>query len=441
MNKDKFRAKYVNKIIHGKCITVMREWPDNVIDTIITDPPYMLSFMGKDWDKINSGRTRKQNELTAIAKGPESYKGGKPIQKWYYKWAKEVLRVAKPGAFLFAFGGTRTHHRLMCGLEDAGWEIRDCIMWLYGSGFPKSHNVGNAIDKLHGCSNRGSAIASGNKFHPTTGKARRPGDLLPKYEGRTPEGKTWDSYGTALKPSYEPIIVAMKPLDGTFAHNAEKHGVGGLWIDGGRIETSEVLSAEYGQPSGSGCYNWNKEKKKVERTGKVNTQGRWPANVILDEESSRLLDEQSGTLKSGKLLTHHKRKGGGLQGTNTFAIRDRTGEECNFGGDSGGASRFFYTSKSSKSERERENEHPTVKPVSLMTYLCKLTQTPTGGIVLDPFGGSGTTALACIKTGRDYIVIEKKKDYCKIARERVKKAKVGVPISLQRKGFKGLLEE
>jgi site-specific DNA-methyltransferase (adenine-specific) len=335
-----------DQILCGDSLEIVKQFPADSFDTIITDPPYGLGFMGKDWDRGIPG-----------------------VVFW-----KEFLRVCKPGAFTLVFGGTRTFHRLTCAIEDAGWEIRDCMMWLYGSGFPKSLDISKAIQKVNGVQPEKIEPASGVGFmkpdsgdwHVTKNKL-----TMPKPEG---SAQLWDGWGTALKPAWEPIIVAMKPLDGTFAANAEKYGVAGLWIDGGRIETTEVLSAEYGQPSGSGCYNWNEEKKKTERTGKTNTKGRWPANLILDEEAGAMLGQPS---------------------------------------------RFFYAAKASKKERGEGCNHPTVKPLALMEYLCKLTKTPTGGIVFDPFAGSGTTGVACLRAKRQFVLIEKEEQYCEIARQRI----------------------
>ena len=461
MNQKEFEKKYVNKIIHGKCRKVMKDMPDNCIDTIITDPPYGLEFMGQDWDKlggINSGRSRKENEITAISKGPESYQAGKPMQEWHYKWTKRALRIAKPGAMMFVFGGTRTFHRLTCAIEDAGWEIRDCMMWLYGSGFPKSLDISKAIDKAKGAerevvktpmtkhSTAGKGISNELDERPWMTEAREKG--YHEHSGPDPAtdlAKQWDGYGTALKPAWEPIIVAMKPLDGTFAQNAEKWGVGGLWIDGGRIGTeTETHSKSTEAAKGKGIYG----SFNPVGTTKHN-YGRWPANVILDEEAGVMLDGQSGVSKSNA-----RTKPSNTISKPIVNIGGGWKSPKNEHTDSGGASRFFYCAKASRSERNaglegmeaqitddgrekkidnaylrgktlRQNNHPTVKPLKLMEYLCKLTKTPDGGVVLDPFGGSGTTAVACRNTGRPYILIEKDPHYCEIARARVKEARAG----------------
>lgn len=332
----------MHKIIHGDCLTEMVKMESNSIDFIVTDPPYGLKFMGRDWDQGIPG-----------------------IKIW-----KQALRICKPGAMMAAFGGTRTFHRLTCLIEDAGWEIRDCIMWLYGSGFPKSHN----------------------KFG---------------FEG----------YGTSLKPAWEPIILAMKPCDGTFSQNIEKWGLGGINIDETRIECEPIeiglSKAHLGNKYGSG--------KGGRRTNEkyVNIKGRWPANLILDEEAAEMLDQQSGILKSGSIKPHHKFK---LEKKSTFGqYASKTG--ISMPENSGGASRFFYCAKASSKERnsglENQNNHPTVKPISLMKYIIKLLAPPGSPTLLDPFAGSGSTICAAVQLGINAIGIEKEKEYCEIAEKRV----------------------
>ncbi len=346
------------EIYHGDCRDLLPYISD--VDAVVTDPPYGLNFMGKGWDHGVPGRE-------------------------YWEW---VLDSMKPGAHLLAFGGTRTFHRLTCAIEDAGFEIRDCLMWVYGSGFPKSHNVGNHIDRSKGCSNRGHAIASGSKFHPTTGKARSPGENLPKYEGRTPEGKQWEGWGTALKPAWEPIIMARKPVDGTVANNTLKHGVGGLNIDGCRVELArnedlDKLNARSGGQRGfqdSTVYGTGKPLA----AGCDLSKGRWPANLIHDG-SDEVVELFPETGKSG---------------------------------DSQSSARFFYCSKVSKKERGEGNNHPTVKPLALMRYLCRLV-TPPGGLILDPFVGSGSTLLAAQEEGFRGIGIDIEKSSCEIAGNRL----------------------
>jgi len=221
------------------------------VDSVVTDPPYGLSFMGKKWDY------------------------DVPSEDIW----RECLRVLKPGGHLLAFAGTRTQHRMAVRIEDAGFEIRDMIAWVYGSGFPKSHNVGNAVDKSLGCGNRGHAISSGSQIHPTTGKPRANGELLPKYEGRTDEGKKWAGFGTALKPAMEPITVARKPLIGTVAENVLRHGTGALNIDGCRVATEDTLGRAKGGWLKGGYVGG--ESPQWDSRGTTVEGGRWPANLIL----------------------------------------------------------------------------------------------------------------------------------------------------------------
>jgi DNA modification methylase len=372
-------------LYRGDCLDVMPSLEQDSIDSVISDPPYGLKFMGKKWDHGVPG-----------------------VPFW-----EAARRVMKPGAMLMAFGGSRTFHRLACAIEDAGLEIRDCIMWLYGSGFPKSHDISVAID----------GIAPG----PTA---------------------SFPGYGTALKPAYEPITLAMKPLDGTFAANALAHGVAGLNIDGGRIGNE---ARESGMMSYSSCPTgtFAGESGKITRKGVKTVTGRWPANVLLDESAAAELDAQSGHLKGpGK----YKKPSYPIK-SKTFGVGDGNIAERIFQ-DSGGASRFFYCSKASKSERNAglegmpikktapdcrpndsgedgmssrmhgattrgENHHPTCKPIKLLRYLARLTKTPTGGIVLDPFMGSGSMGVAAVAEGREFVGIEKEPEYFEIAKRRI----------------------
>lgn len=347
--------------------------PPESIDAIVTDPPYELGFMSKTWDASGVAYDRAT-------------------------WA-EALRVAKPGAHLLAFGGTRTHHRLMVAVEDAGWEIRDVLMWLFGSGFPKSKNVAGAIDRGEGLPNRGHAIAHASHTRPITGEALPSGEDLPAYQGQTERSRQWEGWGTALKPAYEPIVLARKPLIGTVAQNVTAYGTGALNIDASRIGT-ERRTIE-GMSSLGVMHDDDWKPRSVSST----VEGRWPANLILDEEAGALLDAEND----------------------------------------GGPSRFFYSSKAGRAEREaglagfaperrsdgrakdienprlrtdsRRNDHPTVKPIDLMRYLCRLI-TPPGGTVLDPFCGSGSTGMAALDAGFDFIGTDLDPHYLAIAQQR-----------------------
>ena len=341
---------------------------------------------------------------------------------------KEALRVAKPGAFLLAFGGTRTYHRLTCNIEDAGWEIKDCMMWLYGSGFPKSLDISKQIDKRAGVERKvigrridgryayDFADNSGNVVNTRdVDKTIRRNDIGLLTAPAISEAQLWNGWGTALKPAWEPIIVAMKPIDGTFANNALKWGVGGLNIDGGRIGTEPAYVDRPRGPQSPLISQLNGQGTKS--TG---GQGRFPANLILDEKAAEMLDEQAGECKTGgaqkgsKIITDRGNSIFGKMYVNTYSTA--IGEPL------GGHSRFFYCAKASKAERGEENNHPTVKPLKLMEYLCKLTMTPTGGVVLDPFMGSGTTGVACKILNRVFVGIEKDLEYFEIAKKRIEGA-------------------
>ncbi len=382
-------------LYEGDCLEVMKTLPSESVDAIITDPPYELGFMNKKWDN------------TGIAYN---------INLW-----KEALRILKPGGHLLAFGGTRTYHRMACAIEDAGFEIRDCIQWLYGSGFPKSMDISKAIDKQAGakrevigrnpnsrenCNKSNTLYQSG-----TVGKT----DYI--TAPATLEAKQWEGWGTALKPANEPIVVARKPLsEKTIADNVLKWGTGGINIDGCRIPTDETITNHSRSTESSkskGKYGDSRAQETHQTQGQK--LGRFPANVILDEEAGKLLDEQSGVSKSntrqptgGQILNPET-------GWNQNAMIDKTVRGYN---DAGGASRFFYIAKASKKERGEGNNHPTVKPQSLMRYLCRLV-TPPGGTVLEPFAGSGTTILAATEEGFNVMGIEKEPKYCNIIRERM----------------------
>lgn len=345
-------------IIHtGSNLDVLPTLPDNSIDAIVTDPPYELGFMGKVWDS------------TGIAYN---------LALW-----KECLRVLKPGGHILAFSGSRTYHRMTCAIEDAGFEVRDQMMWVYGTGFPKSHNISKAIDKVAGAERE----VIGQKTAPATEPA-----------------KQWDGWGTALKPAHEPICLARKPIEGTVADSVLKWGVGGLNIDDCRV--------------GEGT-------------------GRFPSNLMHDgsPEVLELFPEAGGGFGVR----------GNSKNPTSWGFKKGTSEVCGYG-DSGSAARFFYCPKASKADRnegcetlqDREwkaegacipergdrpfnpskNNHPTVKPTELMRYLCRLI-TPPGGTVLDPFNGSGSTGKAAVLEGFNYVGIELDPDYVAIAEARI----------------------
>lgn len=389
----------------GDSLEIVKTFKDNSVDACVTDPPYGLAFMGKRWDYDVPS-----------------------VELW-----REVFRVMKPGAHLLSFGGTRTYHRMVVAIEDAGFEIRDQVQWIYGSGFPKSLDVSKAIDKAAGVERevigRDPLAYRANAIRNNTNDTHNAG-FKPEGSGlitapATPDAKAWQGWGTALKPANEPIVLARKPLERglTVAQNVLKWGTGAINVDASRIGANPG----YSYPNGPVGNSFSVAKgADGTRTAPVeSTQGRWPANVLFDEDAASVLDAQSGDRK---------------------------------GFSDGGTSRFFYVAKASKRERnaglegmpervngfqkngegttrlanktEREaglthaeispraNHHPTVKPIKLMEYLvCMIT--PPGGVVLDPFMGSGTTGCAAVNLGFEFVGVEREPEYLEIAKRRI----------------------
>ena len=458
-------------IIHtGDCFDVLTDLPDESIHAVVSDPPYGLAFMGRDWDDFE----------------PKEY------QEWCEKWARECLRVLKPGGHMLAFSGNRTHHRLFTGVEDAGFEIRDTLTWHYGSGFPKASDVSKVIDKRGGAppeltnkistalkearESRGVSITDADElfcdgttyyswFEGRPAGTRLPPDEifadiadewpeLKEYEQevqqadrevietRTDDGdrtveilsgdgeydvtapatdaaKKWDGWKTGLKPATEFIVMARKPFEGATVDSVLENGTGALNIGACRVgmDSSEDLDRSGGtrtsragdkrSDAGQGVY-------KDERTERDPNKGRYPANVVFDETAADALDTRNGVTVS---------TGGGEAGDpNLYGEYNGIDSNEDPGyGDKGGPSRYFYTSKASRSERTNggaiENDHPTVKPRDLMEWLVKLV-TREGQVVLDPFAGSGTTCLAAKGLGREFVGIERQAKYADVARVR-----------------------
>lgn len=417
----------------------IKEWAKNydgeLFDGILCDPPYELGFMGKSWDS------------SGIAFDVEM-------------WA-DIYKLLKPGAHLLAFSGSRTYHRMAVAIEDAGFEIRDMIEWVYGSGFPKSLNIGKAVDKIQGNEREAGTSTTDCNYFPEPCKGH--GDNNGRY-GETihaiPTKGTseWEGYGTALKPAHEPCVLARKPLDGTVANNVLKHGTGGLNIDGTRVGTGtgEVKTYKVVDMRG-GNYGQDKEaysdRPKLERTT-VDT-GRFPANLIHDGS-----DEVEAVFPQSKGASSQKFNPHSIYGGNSFN-RSKTILETDYYpgfNDSGSASRFFYTAKASKSERNagldidefplkhyleankmggekdtmltgsgnprdsrKQNHHPTVKPLSLTKYLATLIKPPTGGRLLVPFSGSGSEMIGGLQAGWEYVEgVELTEEYIPIAEARIK---------------------
>jgi DNA modification methylase len=548
------------RIVEGECVEAMRAMPEASVDAVVCDPPYGLEFMGREWDSFKpsqarirervDGRTNPTNGKSTTVT-PESYTAGRPFQAWCETWAREALRVLKPGGHLLAFGGSRTYHRMASGIEDAGFEIRDALQWLYGQGFPKSLNVGcrcgesqaqhdvrpmlnaDLSEAFHADDQCGQVLLegvpeSGTPADGTVPAARRAGASQWRVEGRrhaeAPEGElrgraarpgagvgaadgsgrrlhsgapagdgdhggptadangsrapsgsrpveqlegeprdvagqpdaqargAWPTcercgqpaagLGTALKPSHEPVVVARKPLAGTVAATVLAHGTGALNIDGCRLEGEQPHHYEAGRPSGSRSF-----------VGRGNEgepapfAGRWPANVILDEEAAAMLDAETGPLAVNG-PSHYLHNGAEATLYGDGLGRREPGDARPGYGDSSGASRFYYVAKASSAERNagldgfeaqwaptmgngiggkphdediaepKRNVHPTVKPIDLMRWLVRLV-TPPGGTVLDPFTGSGTTGIACALERFEFVGIEREAEYAAIARARL----------------------
>ncbi len=379
------------RVEHGDCLDVLRGLDEASVDAVVTDPPYGIGFMGHEWDQpgeygatkrpprqINGGQWNRQGRTGPADRGSVvagsydlSPTANRRFQAWCEAWAAECLRVLKPGGHLVAFGGTRTYHRLAAGIEDAGFEVRDTLAWMFGSGFPKSLN-------LHG---------------------------------------EWEGWGTALKPGHEPIVLARKPLAGTVAGNVLAHGTGALNIDGCRIGFRDAADereskdknqhAAFGSgPTDNKVYGkFSKDREDYDATG------RWPANVVLDPDAAAMLDEQTPVAGASRFFycakTSSAERNAGLDG---FEIKrpDR---------DTGHTDGRQWDIPGSHST-PRANVHPTVKPIDLMRWLVRLV-TPPGGTVLDPFAGSGTTGCACVLEGFDFVGVEREAEYLAIARARI----------------------
>jgi site-specific DNA-methyltransferase (adenine-specific) len=401
-------------LYEGDCLESLRNLPENCIDAIVTDPPYGLSFMGKKWDY--------DVPSTEI-------------------WI-ECLRVLKPGGHLLAFAGTRTQHRMAVRIEDAGFEIRDMIAWVYGSGFPKSMDISKAIDKAAGAEREVVDVAVGWGARSVEEGKVAYGDFAGKWNITKPSteaAKKWEGWGTALKPALEPITMARKPFKGNTAENVLTWGTGGINIDGCRIPAEPMKAVP---PSDNRGRSGGMMGTPAPHKGSIpHDAGRFPANLIHDGSQQVLnLFPESGPSKSGGVT--YQKTSQHLTAKKPFA---RTGHD-----DTGGSvARYFYCAKTAVSDRDdgcehlelrnhmrvnapradeesktatlHQNNHPTVKPTDLMRYLCRLI-TPPGGVVLDPFMGSGSTGRGAVLEGYDFIGCELSDEYIVIAEARIKAA-------------------
>lgn len=403
----------------GDCLDVLRELPDASVDAVVTDPPAGIGFMNREWDHHKGGREQWVAWMTAVM--------------------AECHRVIKPGGHALVWAMPRTSHWTATALEDAGWDIRDCVVHLFGSGFPKSLDVSKAIDKAAGAERTEypdpkwlDRYPNGNGGNHNRGEGGIYGTAesvlgrpLTTSDPATPDAERWQGWGTALKPASEHWWLARRPLDGTVAANVLTHGVGALNVDACRVEANgRPLRENAGRSDDGTLYGAGLDGSRA--VGTTDT-GRWPTNVVLDGSQAAELDRQSGasTSRIGKPRGAANGEGWGMSAT---------GAEYD---DAGGASRFFpvfkYEPKAPTHERPRADEvaHPTVKPLDLMRWLVKLV-TPPGGTVLDPFAGSGTTAEACVIEHFRCITIEREPDYLPLIVARLTKP---IQVGLD---FKGL---
>jgi len=423
------------ELLLGDCRERLKELPDCSVDSIVTDPPYELGFMGKSWD------------ASGVAYD---------VELW-----RECLRVLKHGGHLLSFGGSRTYHRMACAIEDAGFQIRDQIMWVYGSGFPKSLNISKAIDKAAGAEREVVGSKLGQAGYHLQGHSSSTGAFNHGLGSSTPEtrlasslitapataeAEVWDGWGTALKPAHEPIVLARKPLVGTVANNVLTHGVGGINIDGCRVgNEGGTAKGTFPNQESNGIYgdglNGACEIKQLDA-------GRFPANFIHDG-SDEVLELFPNNVKGqvgakGRAANSKSGKYGWNSGSEEVNNKGATAGIS----DSGSAARFFYCAKASKKDRNEgldefemvvaggmqgrqdgslgsvtmnKNHHPTVKPTDLMRYLCRLV-TPPNGTVLDPFTGSGSTGKAAVLEGFNFIGVEQSEEYIAIAKARIESA-------------------
>ena len=534
-------------VYQADCLEALRAFPDASIDSIVTDPPYGIEFMGKEWDSFknkdrntgakNPGQTRTwcDDASSGIGVGgprfsTQTAQDARNFQEWFERVAAECLRVLKPGGHMLSFGGTRMYHRMVCAMEDAGFEIRDSIHWTYGSGFPKSLDVSKAIDKRAGAKRKVVGKAKRSQPAKSGHHGGLTGDNIKGVdEGRftpditapaTDDARTWQGWGTALKPSHEPIVVARKPLAGTVAQNVLAHGTGALNIDGTRVgrAAGDVSTGGYGN-GGVGMSEIGAAEQKAGKGAEwvTSTEGRWPANTVLTHAAGcrqtgeagdtfgggarassgfvdgyehdgfvgqsvsvplfacvpgcpvAALDEQSGSVGAAAPASGPTYSGPSKSGSMAGAFKGNGDKPATFHADKGGASRFFtctewdpewgapflYVAKPSKRERNAgltglpeqaksiysggitsadhpetasgggnrpsQNFHPTVKPVALMRHLVRLV-TPPGGVVLDPFLGSGTTAVGAILEGFRVVGCEMTAECLPIIKGRVEHA-------------------
>lgn len=366
------------RVILGDCLEELEKFDENTFHACVCDPPYHLTIAKRFCKTSIDGNTKTEGRAKERSDGYARLSRGFMGQAWDggdiamrpETWEK-VWRVLRPGAHLLCFGGSRTFHRMACAIEDAGFEIRDTLMWVYGSGFPKSHSISKAL-----------------------------GDE---------NSEEWKGWGSALKPAYEPIIMARKPLEDTLAQNTRKYACGGINIDGCRIGNDPLLKHRGAKAGPNTCEEtiykeWNTPDRWDHKNPSCTWVGRWPANFLHDGSTEVLEEFPSVPGQQGKAKTDKSE-----QGNNIYGPMKHFTENPEPRGDAGSAARFFYCSKANKEDRAGSN-HPTVKPISLLRWLCRLV-TPKDGLILDPFAGSGTTLQAAFEEGFYSVGIEKEQQY------------------------------
>ena len=439
-------------IYNGDCLVVMDSMNKCSVDSIVTDPPYHLTSIVERFGKQGSAPAQFGTD-GAFARASKGFMGkewdGGDIAFQVDTWRK-CFELLKPGGHLIAFSGSRTYHRMAVAIEDAGFEIRDQCIWLYGSGFPKSHNIGKQIDKIQG--NEREVVGS-RKAHDIRGNALMEASV-PEYKKEqsvidleiTKGSSDWEGWGTALKPAHEPMVLARKPIqEKSVADNVLKHGVGGINIDdcrvqcepddnivrperteaqaynffrGGEEDQTNVRKTTQRQPRNEQSV-WTDNNSGMKAEGSMfadaDPRGRYPSNVMHD--GSKAVQDIFPYTKSGKMKQH-------IEGGQYNVYGKMYPRDVETIGDEGSASRFFYTAKTNQAERNAgaNNTHPTVKPVELMKYLVRLV-TPKNGLVLDPFMGSGSTGMAAREEDFQFVGIEKEEEYYEIAKARIKNVK------------------
>ena len=430
----------------------MSKMPDGTFDSIVCDPPYGIAFMGSKWDNYGQRcgdatvdeRRRIAEDYAEAHDGAPRYgnsrhdtrnsrREGLNFQAAMTPIFAEALRVAKPGAYMCCFGSPRTYHRLTCAIEDAGWDVKECCMYIHGQGFPKGMNISKAIDKRLGAEREVIGTATNGSGANLIKIANHgPGDTgIGNWDGSgkvydvtapaSAEAKEWDGWNTQLKPAYEPIVIAQKPVEKTIIDNVLKYGTGAFNVDACRVPTGNESVSNHSRSAeaavSKGIYGDSIAQETHQTAGQ--TLGRYPANLVHDG-SPKVLALFPNTGKS--------KGGGGVKyvGTHVYdgGYKGKEYETVGFM-DSGSAARFFYCAKPSRRERGEGNTHPTVKSVALMRWLVRLV-THRGGLVLDPFMGSGTTGIAALQEGMRFVGIEQDADYMEIAKRRIAEAEAEI---------------